>query len=60
MVRFATFDGEDFGRAILSRLEEPVAEAQARASAARVQAELDWQPLCRKAIEFAERTARPA
>jgi len=57
MVRFATFDGEDFGRAILSRLEEPVDEPRARASAARVQADLDWQPLCRKAVDFAEQVA---
>jgi glycosyltransferase involved in cell wall biosynthesis len=59
MVRFATFDGEDFGRALLSRLDETIDDAQARASAARVQAELDWQPLCRKAVAFAEQVAMP-
>jgi hypothetical protein len=57
MIRFAKFDGEDFGRALLTRLEEPVDEPRARASAARVQADLDWQPLCRKAVEFAEKVA---
>lgn len=57
MIRFATFDGEDLGRAIVSRLDEKIDEAQARASAARVKAELDWQPLCRKAVAFAEQTA---
>lgn len=57
MVRFATFDGEDFGRAIVQRLDEPVDESRARASAARVKAELDWGPLCRKAIDFVEHIA---
>jgi glycosyltransferase involved in cell wall biosynthesis len=60
MIRFTKFDGDDFGRAIVSRLDETIDEAQARASAARVKAELDWQPLCRKAIEFTERTASEA
>jgi glycosyltransferase involved in cell wall biosynthesis len=54
MVRFATFDGEDFGRAIVERLDEPLDETRARASAERVKVELDWEPLCRKAIGFAE------
>ena len=60
MVRFATFDGEDFGRALVQRLDEPLDEAQARVSAERVQAELDWGPLCRKAVAFAEATASAA
>jgi glycosyltransferase involved in cell wall biosynthesis len=60
MIRFVTFDGEDFGRAIVDRLDETIDEAQARASAERVKAELDWQPLCRKAIAFAEQVARGA
>ena len=60
MVRFATFDGEDFGRAIIQRLDEPVDEVLARASAERVKAELDWEPLCRKAIGFAEATVAGA
>lgn len=54
MIRFSSFNGEEFGRAIVSRLDEKIDEAQARASAGRVKAELDWQPLCRKAVEFAE------
>jgi hypothetical protein len=57
MIRFSEFDGEAFGRAILARLDEPVDEVQAQASAARVRAELDWGPLCRKAVAFAEQTA---
>jgi glycosyltransferase involved in cell wall biosynthesis len=58
MVSFSEFDGVDFGRKIISRLEEPPAvwQAQAAQSAMRVRAELDWQPLCRKAIEFTEET----
>ena len=56
LVKFATFDGQDFGRRILEWLETPTAQWQAQApqSSARVQAELDWRPLCRKAVEFAE------
>jgi hypothetical protein len=60
MVRFATFDGEDFGRAIIQRLDEPVDEVRARDSAAKVRAELDWEPLCRKAVVFAEQIVSQA
>jgi len=63
MVRFSKFDGEDFGKLITSWLDEPPQNWQVRAaqSAARVQAELDWRPLCHKAVDFVERTvARPA
>ncbi|HTL74027.1 MAG TPA: glycosyltransferase, partial [bacterium] len=57
LVKFAAFDGEDFGNKILAWLAEPVSNWQPHAanSSARVQAELDWQPLCRKAVDFAER-----
>ena len=56
MVKFSEFNGEDFGRKILSWLEAPVSNWQPHAaqSAARVKAELDWQPLCRKAVDFIE------
>jgi glycosyltransferase involved in cell wall biosynthesis len=56
LVKFSEFNGEDFGLKILSWLEAPVANWQPRAaqSAARVKAELDWQPLCRKAVDFIE------
>ena len=60
MLQFATFDGGDFGRAIVRRLDEPIIEAFARASADRVKAELDWDPLCRKAVAFAEQTVAAA
>jgi len=57
MVRFARFDGADFGRKVISWLEEPADSwrARARDSATRVKAELDWQPLCQKAIDFVEK-----
>jgi len=56
LVKFSEFNGDDFGRNILSWLEEPVSSWQPHAaqSAARVKAELDWQPLCRKAVDFIE------
>ncbi len=63
MVRFSKFDGEDFGKQIVSWLNEAPQSWQVRAaqSAARVQAELDWRPLCHRAVDFVEKTAaRPA
>lgn len=58
LVKFSEFNGEDFGRKILAWLGEPVANWQPRAagSAARVRAELDWRPLCARAVDFAEQT----
>ena len=62
LVKFSEFDGEDFGRQILAWLEAPVASWQphAAASAARVRAELEWQPLCRKLVDFAEQACHRA
>jgi glycosyltransferase involved in cell wall biosynthesis len=62
LVKFSDFAGEDFGRKILAWFDEPVANWQPHAaqSAARVQVELDWQPLCRKAVDFAEQTGAAA
>jgi glycosyltransferase involved in cell wall biosynthesis len=56
MVRFAEFDGADFGKKILDRLDEPSTDWQicAAQSAARVETELDWEPLCRRAVDFVE------
>jgi glycosyltransferase involved in cell wall biosynthesis len=56
MVRFSEFNGADFGKKILDWLDEPPLAWQIHAaqSAARVEAELDWEPLCRKAIDFVE------
>jgi len=57
MVRFAGFDGADFGKKIISWLDEPVEAWRSRASesAARVKTELDWHPLCSKAVDFVEK-----
>lgn len=56
MIRFSEFDGEDFGRKILSWLDESPLDWQVNAckAAVRVQLELDWQPLCCKAVDFIE------
>jgi glycosyltransferase involved in cell wall biosynthesis len=60
LVKFSNFDGGEFGRKILEWLDAPVASWQPAAakSSSRVQAELDWQPLCRKAVDFAEQICR--
>ncbi len=62
LVKFSEFSGEDFGRNILAWLAAPAADWQphAKNSSARVHAELDWQPLCRKAIDFAEKICHGA
>lgn len=56
MVRFSEFNGADFGKKILDWFDEPPADWQNRAaqSATRVKAELDWEPLCRRAVDFIE------
>jgi len=58
VIRFSEFDGEDFGRKIMSWLEgwPPDWQTAARKSAARVEGELDWRPLCGKAADFIEQT----
>ncbi len=60
MVKFSEFDGVNLGTKIVTWLTEPAANWQGDAakSAARVKAELDWGPLCRKAVDFAERAGR--
>ena len=54
MVRFADFNGVDFGQKILQWLAESPTDWQLEASksAARVETELDWQPLCSRAVDF--------
>jgi len=56
MVCFSKFDGVDFGNKIVEWLDAPwiVWQLDAAKSAARVHAELDWRPLCSKAVDFAE------
>ena len=62
LVKFAGFNGPDFGAKILAWLAAPAGDWQphAAASAARVRAELDWRPLCRKAVDFTEKVCRAA
>jgi glycosyltransferase involved in cell wall biosynthesis len=57
MVRFSGFDGVDFGKKIISWLDESSLtwQLQSATSAARVRTELDWRPLCRKAVDFSEK-----
>mgnify|MGYP001545234077 CR=1 FL=1 len=59
LVKLSEFNGADFGAKVLAWLETPAESWQpfAAQSAARVRAELDWQPLCRKAVDFAERVS---
>jgi glycosyltransferase involved in cell wall biosynthesis len=56
MVSFSEFEGADFGKKIVHWLDVPARtwQIQAARSAARVQAELDWRPLCRRAVDFVE------
>jgi glycosyltransferase involved in cell wall biosynthesis len=56
MVSFAGFDGANFGKKIVDWLDVPSRtwQIQAAKSAARVQTELDWGPLCRRAVDFVE------
>lgn len=56
-VRFAEFSGESFGERILSWLEERPEQRRALGLAAseRVQAELDWSRISKKAVDFVER-----
>jgi glycosyltransferase involved in cell wall biosynthesis len=56
MVNFSEFDGDNFGEEILSWLNKPVLSWHHHAvrSSVRVQAELDWLALCRKAVDFVE------
>ena len=56
MVRFTEFNGPDFGRKIVDWLDAAPGTWQIAAarSAARVQAELDWRPLCHRAVDFVE------
>jgi len=57
MVRFTRFEGADFGEKIIRWLDESPAawESRARESARRVQNELDWKPLSRRAVDFVEK-----
>lgn len=56
-VRFAGFDGESFGRRILGWLDEPIERRRKLGLAAseRVQRDLDWEVIRKKAIAFVEK-----
>ena len=56
-VRFSAFNGESFGQQILSWLDEPAERRRSLGGAAsqRVQAELDWSAISKKAIDFVEK-----
>jgi glycosyltransferase involved in cell wall biosynthesis len=55
-VRFSEFNGESFGQQILSWLDAPLEQRQSlgRAASQRVQVELDWGAISKKAIDFVE------
>ena len=59
-VKFAGFEGVRFGEAILQTLKAPIPNLAATATAAseRVQRELDWQAISRKAADRVESIAR--
>lgn len=59
MIRFTEFDGANFGEAILQWLQQPSASwhEAAHAASRRVQAELDWRAISRKAVNFVEQTS---
>ena len=56
-VRFSEFNGESFGQQILSWLDEPLDRRRSlgRAASRRVQSELDWSAISKKAIDFIEK-----
>ncbi len=60
MVRFSGFDGESFGRQILSWLTEPADQRQkwGQSASQRVRLRLDWETITRKAVDFVERIRR--
>lgn len=58
-VRFSEFDGASFGRQVLAWLDEPVETRRRLGQAAsnRVRRELDWDAICKKAVDFVEKIA---
>ncbi len=53
-VRFAGFDGERFGAAMVEMLRNGADPAAARHASERVRRELDWRAISRKAVDFSE------
>jgi glycosyltransferase involved in cell wall biosynthesis len=62
MISFAEFNGESLGREILNWFEQPIEQIAPIATAAsrKVQTELDWRAISRKAVDFLEAIPRPA
>jgi glycosyltransferase involved in cell wall biosynthesis len=62
MIRFSKFEGDSFGDEVLAWLGQSPAAYRDRAAAAseRVQRELDWRTISRKALDFVERTVPSA
>jgi glycosyltransferase involved in cell wall biosynthesis len=58
-VKFAGFNGERFGEAILEMLRHPPAdfERAARTASERVRRELDWRAISRRAVDFVQEVA---
>jgi glycosyltransferase involved in cell wall biosynthesis len=61
-VRFAGFDGERFGAAIVESLHQPIPNLASTAQRAseRVRRELDWRAISRKAADFVSKVSNPA
>lgn len=60
MISFAEFNGESLGREILNWFEQPIEQIAPIATAAsrKVQTELDWRAISRKAVDFLEAIPR--
>ena len=58
LVRFSKFDGADFGKTVLSWFNESPDQIHrwGTEASARVQADLDWRAISRKAIDFLEQS----
>jgi len=61
LVRYARFEGRDFGEQILAWLRTPLCDRQHWASPAgsRVARELDWHVICQRAADWVEHWVRP-
>jgi glycosyltransferase involved in cell wall biosynthesis len=59
LVKFSTFDGQDFGDQVLAWLREPLARRNewGRQASAKVRAALDWRVICGKAVSFVEQVS---
>jgi len=60
LIRYARFEGRDFGQQILDWLRTPLAERQrvAQPTAARVARELDWNVICRRAADWVDQAGQ--